>query len=123
METTNNKSKALETILVLVGALILVYVSTHKNAYLFLALLLIGIGLVSDSLTFLISKAWLKLAEIMGSMMSKILLSVVFSVFLLPIALLYRMRGNDPLQLKKNNDSYFHTRNKTFQPGDLENPW
>jgi hypothetical protein len=123
VEKNKNKYKALETILVLVGAMIILYLSYHKKIFLLIALLLIGIAIVSDPITLIISRGWLKLAELMGIVMSKVMLTIIYFVFLFPIALLYRLSGKDPLQLSKKKDSYYSVRDKLYDPKDIENIW
>lgn len=68
---------------------------------------------------------WFKLSELMGSVMSKVLLTVIFYLFLTPIALLYRLIGKkDMLHLKRGNrNSNFVERDHQFTKDDLENPW
>ena len=119
----NKKEKSLETLLVLVGAFIVIFWVSSKKIYLLVALLLILIGIVSPFLSAKISLAWLKLAELIGSVMSKVILSVVFFVFLVPIALVYRLTKKNPLFLKRQDESYYIVRNKQYSPKDIENIW
>jgi hypothetical protein len=123
MELKNDKAKAQETILVLVGAFIIFDWTTHKKIFLLLALVLIVIASVSDSLTNLISRGWLKLAELMGAIMSKVMLTVIYFIVLLPVALMYRLTGKDPLQFKKKQDTYYFSRNHLYNKKDIENIW
>jgi hypothetical protein len=123
MKKENNKAKALETILVLVGALIVAYWITQKKIFLLLALILIFIGITSSFLADRISVAWLKFAEIIGGVMSKVILSIIYFVFLVPIALLYQLSKKDYLSLKRKKDSYYINRGHTYSPKDLENIW
>ena len=119
----NKKEKSLETLLVLVGAFIVIFWVSSKKIYLLVALILILIGIVSPFLSAKISWAWLKLAELIGSVMSKVILSVVFFVFLVPIALVYRLTKKNPLFLKRQDESYYIVRNKQYSPKDIENIW
>ena len=119
----NKKEKSLETLLVLVGALIVIFWISSKKIYLLVALVLILIGIVSPFLSAKISWAWLKFAELIGSVMSKVILSVVFFVFLVPIALVYRLTKKNPLFLKRQDESYYIVRNKQYSPKDIENIW
>src|ERR1035437_4333591 len=118
-----NKSKSLETLLVLVGALIVVFWISTKKIYLLVALIFILIGVISPFLSAKISWVWLKFAELIGGVMSKIILSVVYFVFLVPIALLYRLTKKNPLFLKRQEGSYYISRNKQYSPKDIENIW
>ena len=119
----NKKEKSLETLLVLVGAFIVIFWVSSKKIYLLVALVLILIGIVSPFLSAKISWAWLKFAELIGSVMSKVILSVVFFVFLVPIALVYRLTKKNPLFLKRQDESYYIVRNKQYSPKDIENIW
>jgi hypothetical protein len=67
---------------------------------------------------------WLKLAMALGWINSRILLSIIYFVFLLPIAWLSRLFTKDPLALKKNKrSSLFITRDHLYTGKDLENIW
>lgn len=123
MPDKNNKAKSLETLLVLTGALIILFWVSHKKIYLLVALILILIGVTSSFLTGKISWAWLKFSEVIGTVMSKIILSIAFFIFLVPIAFLYQLTKRDSLSLKRKNQSYFTDRNKQYLPKDIENIW
>ena len=69
---------------------------------------------------------WFGFANMLGTIMSKILLSVVFFVIVMPVALLRRLLGKDTLLLKefkKSNESVMKTRNQTYVAADLEKPF
>lgn len=121
------REKELETILTLCVALVILFFVTKKQHayYLTLSVLLGLVGMFSKFLTSKISWAWLKLGEMMGSVMSKVILSAVFFVFLFPIALLSRLFSkSNSLQLKKTGQtSYYFTRNHKYEAKDLENVW
>ena len=119
----NNKARSLETLLVLTGALIIIYWISPKKIYLLVALTFILIGVVSPFLSAKISWVWLKFAELIGSVMSKVILSVVYFIFLVPIALIYRLTQKNPLFLKRQKDSYYKERNKQYSAKDIENIW
>lgn len=68
------------------------------------------------------AKAW----HLVGSALSKILLTLVFFIVLTPIALLRRALGHDPMVLKKwkeGNESVFKARDHTYIPEELEQPF
>lgn len=68
--------------------------------------------------------AWLKLALGLGWVNSRILLTVIYFVFLLPIAWLSRLFTKDPLQLqRKKYSSLYHSRDHQYKKEDLENIW
>lgn len=68
--------------------------------------------------------AWLKIALGLGWINSRILLSVIYFVFLLPIAWVSRLFTKDPLQLKaKSANTLYVTRDHLYKKEDLENIW
>lgn len=124
-----SREKDLETILTLCVALVVIFFFT-KQQHVFLLTLSVMLGLIGMFSKFLSAKiawAWLKLGELMGFVMSKVILSLIFYVFLFPIALLSRIAnaGKDNLMLKKKrkDESYYFTRNHIFESKDLENVW
>jgi hypothetical protein len=119
------REKHLETILSIVLGLAVIFLFT-KNKYLVPSIVVvIGIGLFSTYLTEKIHWFWMKLSHVMGSIMSKVLLSVIFYLFLFPVALLSRVFiKKNSLQLKKTKESsYYETRNHQYVAEDIENPW
>ena len=121
------REKELETVLTLCVALVVLFFVTKKQHAYFLSLsVLLGlIGMFSKYLTAKISWAWLKVGEMTGAVMSKVILSLVFFLFLFPIALLSRLFSkSNSLQLKKTSStSYYFTRNHKYEAKDLENVW
>ncbi len=125
MTFTSNREKHLETCLVISTGLVIAYFFFHHPWLLYLAAAIGIIGAFVDSIAKWIHWGWYKIAEIMGGIMSKVLLSLIFFGFLLPLALLYRLFSNDnSLQLtKKEEGSYWTVRNKKFEQGDLKDMW
>lgn len=113
----------LETIVVIMTGMLVLWLFFKVKILITLAVVVGLIGAFVPSLARWIHWAWYKLAEGMGFVMSKVLLSLVFYVFLFPIALLYRMGNKDHLQLKKKPDTYWTLRNHQYTGRDLENSW
>jgi hypothetical protein len=68
--------------------------------------------------------AWLKLALGLGWVNSRILLSIIYFLFLMPIAWISRLFTKDPLALKKDKrTTLFVTRDHLYTGKDLENIW
>lgn len=81
------------------------------------------IGAFIPSLAKWIDWGWYKLAEVMGFVMSKVLLTIIFFIFLFPIAVVYKMFNKDTLQLKRRTDTYWTKRNHAYSGKDLEQVW
>ncbi|MFC1845245.1 SxtJ family membrane protein [Thermodesulfobacteriota bacterium] len=69
---------------------------------------------------------WFALSTALGTVISKIILSVLFFVIVLPIGLLRRAMGKDAMQIKswkKSNVSVFRVKNHRYEAKDLEHPY
>ena len=125
MEKTNKYLAILVIVTGFIGLHFLFGDNTHlkPNIFLYLAL---GIGVISIISTYLAGKIvwfWDKIALVLGTVNSKILLSLIFYTFLVPIALLFKLfKKKDELLLKKKTEgSYYKERNHTYSAEDLEN--
>jgi hypothetical protein len=70
--------------------------------------------------------AWFGLSHLLGSVMSRLLLSLVFFGVVTPVAVLRRALGKDPMRLrqwKAGQDSVFTVRDATITAQDLERPF
>lgn len=115
------RNKHLETILVLVLALIVIF-WFFGNKYLLWAAFGIGfIGLFIPWLAGKIHWAWMKLAHVMGYVMSKVMLTLVYVLVVIPMGVFSRKKIT--MQLKATTNSYFRERNYTYKKEDLENVW
>lgn len=66
---------------------------------------------------------WFGLSHAMGTVMSKVLLSIVFYVLVLPIGTVRRLMGADSMRIKQwktGSDSVFRVRDEVVKPEDLE---
>jgi hypothetical protein len=69
---------------------------------------------------------WLNISMILGGFMSKIILILVFFIFVWPMGMLRRMLKKDTLLLKrfkKGEVSVFSERNHTFTANDFTTPY
>lgn len=110
--------------LVIVTGLVVLHFIFHSVYWLYAAA---AIGLLSVFIPAAgngIAGLWFKLAEGLGWINSRILLTVLFGVVLVPIAWFYRLVTKNPLLLKRpQNTSLYHDRNHTYTKDDLEHPW
>ena len=69
---------------------------------------------------------WFGLANLLGHVVSALILSILFFVVLMPIGLIRKMGGADALRLKKwrnGDDSAFVVREHLYTAKDLEKPY
>lgn len=118
-----NKSKILETSLVLTTAFLVIYFIKPNEIFLYIALGLGITGILVKPIAKYIAIAWFKLADVLNFFVSKIVLGSVFYLVLFPISLLYRISKNDKLQLKKQQAGTWIERKHKYEAKDLENIW
>jgi len=73
-----------------------------------------------------LSILWFGLANILGHIVSTLILSVLFFIILMPIGLIRKMGGADALRLKQwrnGDDSAFVVREHLYTAEDLEKPY
>ena len=117
------QEKVLEAILTIVAGLLVFYFIFEITALIIIALCLIILSLISKLFGRKVIWLWFKLAEGLGYVSSRILLSVIFYLMLFPIALLYRLFNKDALVLKRKTGTYYTERDHEYVSHDLENPW
>lgn len=69
---------------------------------------------------------WFGLARVLGAVMSRLVLSVVYVAVLLPVALIRRLLGKDDLKLalwKRGRGTCFLRREHVFVPEDFQHPY
>jgi hypothetical protein len=115
--------KALETILVLVLALLIGYYFNKNPYWLVAAAVLVGIALLIPALAEMIHVGWMKLGEGLGFITSKIILTLIFFVVLVPLSWIAAMFRKPVMKMKPGGDSFYKTRNITYTAKSMEDPW
>ena len=73
-----------------------------------------------------LAKIWFGLSHFLGTIVSKIILSIVFFLIVTPIGLIRKAFGADPMKSllwKKGNDSVLIERNHSYTKADIEKPY
>ena len=111
------------TLTIVIGFILLSNYFANKQ----LLVLAIAIGIISilsEKANNKIIWVWNKLAEVLGLIMPNVLLSIVFYLFLTPLAFINRIkRKKNPLQLKNTTTSVYTSKRKEFSPESLEKIW
>ena len=81
-----------------------------------IGLIFIGLGIITPAALKPIYKIWMTFAIIIGWVMTRVILSVLFYLIISTIGIFARLFGKDFLNLKsKNNESYWNIRNKEYE--------
>jgi hypothetical protein len=118
-----NKSKQWETILVIVLGLVLLYWFKRRNGLLIAALVIGAVSLLIPAVAGVIHRIWDWLSVVMGELTGKFLLTVVYILILLPLALAARWAGKSAIRRNTGGVTYFTQRNHRYDKEDLKQPW
>ncbi|MBM4355635.1 MAG: hypothetical protein FJ109_17900 [Deltaproteobacteria bacterium] len=119
-----NDARRLETVAVLAGACLVIGLVLELALLFHVALGLLAIGVFVKPLSRWLAMGWLAIAELIGKVVSVVLLSLVFIVVLVPVAALSRLAGKTAPTLRRSpppGATYFAVREHEFVPKDFEN--
>ncbi len=112
-----------ETLLTLSLAFLVLFVIRRQDWMLYTAMGISLTGILWPWMSRMIHIAWFWLTDKVGFVVSRVILTVVFVVLVIPFGLLSRLFRKDLLFMKDRTDSTFIKREHTCQPGDFENLW
>jgi len=120
-----DKKYSLKTLDILAIACIIGYFVSNLKLFLFASLFFLCANVISSRLSLAIENIWLKFAYLIGNINSKILLVLIFFLFLTPIAFMFRLFNKHKVKyfFDKNKSSFFIERNYTFDKNDFEKSW
>lgn len=120
------KAQARDTGMALTLICLLIAWFSRRHDFVGYAILLLLLDMVWPQAYKPAAKLWFGLSHVMGAVMSKVLLSVVFFLVVTPMGLLRKAMGKDPMQtraFKKDTGSVFKTRDHLFTGKDIETPY
>lgn len=123
-KSTRSYSQAVQTLFLLVLVSLIAYQWKGGNSFLYLAMAMTFGGFISRPFVLLIDKGWMKIGWLLGQIVPRILLSVIFYIVLTPLALFSRWFGErDPLQLKRPDGSLFKKVTPIDNKESFEKMW
>ena len=118
------KTNPTQTILTICVGFLVIHLITKADWAIYVSLVIGVLGVFSPFLSKKIDFLWMKLAWVLSLIIPNILLSIIFYLFLFPIALLSKLFSDkDPLMLKNTTKTTFRTREKSFEKSSFEKPW
>lgn len=120
------KSRAVDTGMALVLICLIVGLVRGTQGWFLLAAALLVLNMTAPMLFGPASRLWFGLSAVLGAVMSKLILGLVYFLILTPVGLLRRAMGKDTLRLRefrKGHGSVFRTRAGPFAPADLKTPF
>ena len=109
-------------ILFLVGALLFVYAKSASLMFIGGGGVLMMLALLFPILLLPLHKIWMAFAVVMGFVMTRVILSILFYLVITPINLISRLFGKDFLDLKieKEKKSYWNIRDEEYKQSSTE---
>jgi len=119
-----NENRATLTVLTISTSLLVFHFIT-KWDWPVIASLIIGIaGVISPIAATKIEYVWKALTKLLGLIVQRLILILIFFLILFPVALASRLFAKrDPLQLFVDSSSTFTDIHKPFEKRTFENPW
>ncbi len=121
-----SKKQASDTGMALVLILLLIGLFTQNNLYYKIAIPVLIINMIFPMFYYLFAVIWFGFSQLLGTVVSKIILTIVYILLVIPVGIFRRLIGKDSLQLsefKKGNNSVMKTRNYNFSSKDIEYPY
>lgn len=125
-DTNISKDQSRDTGMGVVLLLLLIFLRTKKESVLIAAMLVHIVNMIWPVVYRPVAVVWLGVSHLMGTVMSKVLLSILFFLVITPIGVLRRLFGKDSLKLrafKASQDSATVERNHVFTAQDIEKPY
>ena len=119
-----SKEQCTETGMVMAMIAVIVGLYMHKQIFQFLAIGILVINILVPSFFCPLALLWIGISKLLGSIVSKFLLGVVFYLVVTPFGLVQRIFKRDRLNIrefKKNSLSAFIVRNHIYDSSDLRN--
>ncbi len=123
---TISKKQASDTGMAAVLVLLLIGLFTHNNLYYKIAIPVLIINMTFPMFYYLFAIIWLGFSQLLGTFVSKITLTIIYIIMVIPIGVFRRLLGKDSLQLskfKKGNNSVMQTRDYNYLSEDIEKPF
>lgn len=118
--------KALETIAVFSCAGLVFGLLFKKQAAFHFSLYLLIAGVFLPKLSKIIAGGWLVFAAALGTVNTRIILTLLYYAVLTPVAFIYRLTKGDVIGIKRRAagaESLWHSRDHQYKPEDLLKPW
>ena len=123
---TISREQAKDTGMAIVLICMLVFYFYRFENFLTLSIALLIINMTVPKIYKPLAKLWFWFSNVIGFIMSNLVLTMLFLTLVTPIGVLRRITGSDSLQIKKwkkGKSSVFQIRDHTYQQKDIANPY
>ena len=121
-----NTEQCKDTGLAMILIVLVIGLVTGSKYAMFGAVLITLTDMVYPRVFYPVAIIWFGLSVLIGTVVSKVLLSILFFILVTPVGLTRKLLGSDPMkvrQWKKGGDSVFQERNIVYSVNDIEKPY
>jgi hypothetical protein len=125
-KTNITKEESRDTGMAMVLLLLVLYLFQKREGLVAAAIALHVLNMTVPQIFRPAAVVWLGLSHVLGTVMSKILLAIVFFLIVTPMGVIRKITGKDSLKLRDfraSEESVMWERNYTFTAIDLEKPY
>jgi len=123
---TTPRDQSRDTGLAMVLLLLLAHATWRRDGLATAALVVLVVAMTVPLVFRPLAVVWFGLSHVLGAVMSRVLLTLVFFLIVTPVGLIRRLLGHDSLRLrafKASDASAMRIRNHVFSGPDLEKPY
>jgi hypothetical protein len=123
---TITRAQSRDTGMAMVLLLLLAMLTWGRSELLIAAVIVHVVNMIVPQVFRPAAIVWFGLAHLLGAVVSRVLMFVVFALVVTPMGLLRRALGKDSLRLRAfraGDESVMVVRNHTFTAADLEKPY
>ena len=120
------KKQASDSGMALVLILLICFAVLRRDAWLWAAMAILVLNMICPVIFKPFAFLWFGLSRVLGTVMSKIMLALVFFLVVFPMGMIHRILGKDSLRLhqfRKEKTSVFAERNHEYTAADLDKPY
>lgn len=124
--TKISEKQSSDTGMAIVLILLIIALLTKNNAFIILSAVTLIINMIFPNFYYPFAIVWLGFSHILGTVVSKIILTIVFIVLVIPVSIFRRVLGKDTLYLKdfkKSSASAMKIIEHKFSASDIEKPY
>jgi len=126
MRGASTRDQARDTGMAVVLIFLIAFLAGRKLGYLYLAIASHVINMVTPQVFRPAAVVWFGFSHVMGNVVSRVIMAIVFFLVVTPIGMWRRLSGADALLLKPfkaGRGSVMEVRNHTFTGKDIEQPY
>jgi hypothetical protein len=98
-----------------------------QNGYFYkIAILLLLINMIVPKIFYPFAVMWNSISKVIGAIISKLLLAIIFVLIVIPVGLIRRLSGKDPMltnSFKRKVQSVMISRDHCYSSYDIEKPY